>query len=63
MIFGLGKKHKILVSQVSLTVGKTIELDMDLMACVCHRERNEFFDCIINNLHLNIKFLPQTHVL
>lgn len=32
----------ILLSQVSMTVEETIESDMDLMACVCHRERNEF---------------------
>lgn len=54
---------RILVSQVPLTAEETIELDMDLLACVCHKRKEWIFACIINNLYLNIKFLPQTHVL
>lgn len=30
---------RILVSQVSLTAEETIELDMDLLACVCHKRK------------------------
>lgn len=30
---------KIFISQVSLTAEETIELDMDLLACVCHKRK------------------------
>jgi hypothetical protein len=30
---------KILASQVSLTAEDTVELDMELMACVCHKRK------------------------